>query len=51
VYSADLDKSLRFAQTLDKFDAGILKELQTEARLTNVELRSRICLSAAPCLK
>ncbi len=35
--------------TLDKFDLAILKELQTEARLTNAELASRVGLSAAPC--
>jgi Lrp/AsnC family leucine-responsive transcriptional regulator len=39
----------RFMQTLDKFDVAILKELQSEARLTNAELASRIGLSAAPC--
>jgi Lrp/AsnC family leucine-responsive transcriptional regulator len=35
--------------TLDKFDLAILKELQTEARLTNAELAARVGLSAAPC--
>jgi Lrp/AsnC family leucine-responsive transcriptional regulator len=40
---------IRFMQTLDKFDVAILKELQSEARLTNAELASRIGLSAAPC--
>jgi Lrp/AsnC family leucine-responsive transcriptional regulator len=35
--------------TLDKFDLAILKELQTQARLTNAELASRVGLSAAPC--
>jgi DNA-binding Lrp family transcriptional regulator len=38
-------------QTLDKFDVAILKELQTQARLANDELGSRIGLSAAPCVK
>ena len=36
-------------ETLDKLDIAILKELQTEARLTNTELASRVGLSAAPC--
>jgi Lrp/AsnC family leucine-responsive transcriptional regulator len=36
-------------ETLDKFDIAILNELQTEARLTNTELASRVGLSAAPC--
>lgn len=40
---------IQFMQTLDKFDVAILKELQTDARLTNAELASRIGLSAAPC--
>ena len=34
---------------LDKFDIHILAELQTDARLTNAELASRVGLSAAPC--
>ncbi len=36
-------------ETLDKFDLAILTELQTDARLTNTELASRVGLSAAPC--
>ena len=36
-------------ETLDKFDVAILKELQSEARLTNAELAQRVGLSAAPC--
>lgn len=35
--------------TLDKFDIAILRELQTDARLTNAELAQRVGLSAAPC--
>lgn len=42
---------IRLMQTLDKFDVAILKELQTQARLANDELGSRIGLSAAPCVK
>ena len=36
-------------ETLDKFDIAILQHLQTDARLTNAELASRVGLSAAPC--
>lgn len=36
-------------ETLDKFDLGILHELQANARLTNAELAQRVGLSAAPC--
>ena len=36
-------------ETLDKFDIAILQQLQTDARLTNAELASRVGLSAAPC--
>ena len=36
-------------ETLDNFDLAILHELQTDARLTNTELASRVGLSAAPC--
>ena len=34
--------------TLDRYDIAILRELQAEARLSNVELANRIGLSAAP---
>lgn len=36
-------------ETLDKFDWQILRELQTDARLTNTELAQRVGLSSAPC--
>jgi Lrp/AsnC family transcriptional regulator, leucine-responsive regulatory protein len=36
-------------EKLDKFDIAILDALQSEARLTNTELASRVGLSAAPC--
>lgn len=36
-------------EKLDKFDVAILMQLQTDARLTNAELSSRVGLSAAPC--
>ena len=36
-------------ETLDKFDLAILNELQTDGRLSNAELASRVDLSAAPC--
>ena len=36
-------------ETLDKFDIAILQNLQTDARLSNAELASRVGLSAAPC--
>ena len=36
-------------ETLDKFDIAILHELQSDGRLTNAELASRVGLSAAPC--
>ncbi|WP_206001737.1 Lrp/AsnC family transcriptional regulator [Paraburkholderia aromaticivorans] len=35
---------------LDAIDRKILKELQEDARLTNVELASRVNLSPSPCL-
>ena len=36
-------------ETLDKFDIAILRELQSDARITNAELAQRVGLSAAPC--
>jgi Lrp/AsnC family transcriptional regulator, leucine-responsive regulatory protein len=35
-------------ETLDRYDVAILRELQTDARLSNAELALRIGLSAAP---
>ena len=37
-------------EPFDTIDLRILEELQQEARLTNVELASRVNLSASPCL-
>jgi Lrp/AsnC family transcriptional regulator, leucine-responsive regulatory protein len=36
------------AETLDRYDIAILRELQHDARLSNTELAARIGLSAAP---
>ena len=36
-------------ENLDKFDVAILQELQSDGRLSNVELAQRVGLSAAPC--
>lgn len=36
-------------ENLDKFDLAILNELQSDGRLSNAELASRVGLSAAPC--
>ncbi|MDO9359937.1 MAG: AsnC family protein, partial [Polaromonas sp.] len=36
-------------ETFDKFDIAILNELQTDGRLSNAELSTRVGLSAAPC--
>lgn len=36
-------------ETLDKFDVAILQELQSDGRLSNAELATRVGLSAAPC--
>lgn len=37
--------------TLDSVDLQILKELQEDGRMTNVELARRVELSAPPCLR
>lgn len=37
--------------TLDRIDRRIAAELQTDARLSNVELASRVGLSPSPCLR
>src|SRR5499427_5734166 len=36
---------------LDAIDRQILKELQTDGRMTNVELAHRVGISAPPCLR
>ncbi len=37
-------------ETLDSFDVKILNQLQRDAKLSNVELASRVGLSPSPCL-
>ena len=37
--------------TLDAIDRRILSELQSEGRLTNLELAERVSLSPSPCLR
>jgi len=39
------------AARLDNIDRKILHELQNEGRITNVELASRVGISAPPCLR
>ena len=36
---------------LDPIDRKILAELQADGRMTNVELASRVGISAPPCLR
>ena len=42
------DSAESHGNALDRYDLAILRELQSEARLSNAELASRIGLSAAP---
>ena len=42
------DSAEAHGPALDRYDVAILRELQADARLTNIELASRIGLSAAP---
>lgn len=39
------------ARTLDNIDLQILRELQADGRITNVELATRVGLTAPPCLR
>ena len=39
------------AARLDAIDRQILKELQDDGRITNVELARRVGISAPPCLR
>ena len=36
---------------LDRIDWRILQEMQTDGRITNVELAARVGISAPPCLR
>ena len=36
---------------LDRIDLRILRELQKDGRMTNVELSQRVGISAPPCLR
>ncbi len=38
-------------KSIDRIDRAILRELQSQARITNVELARRVCLSPSPCLE
>jgi DNA-binding Lrp family transcriptional regulator len=40
-----------FKAELDDIDIRILRELQADGRMTNVELASRVGISAPPCLR
>lgn len=40
-----------FRADLDAIDVKILRELQAEGRITNVELSERVGISAPPCLR
>ncbi len=53
VYSAEtsLSPELRLRGRLDSIDWAILKELQADGSITNVELARRVGLSAPPCLR
>jgi Lrp/AsnC family transcriptional regulator, leucine-responsive regulatory protein len=45
---AEIDSGL---DGLDRLDRAILRELQADGRLTNVELAKRVRLSPSPCLR
>ncbi len=44
-------RSVRPLKALDGIDIAILAELQTDARLSNVELAERVKLTPTPCLE
>jgi DNA-binding Lrp family transcriptional regulator len=45
------DSLMVFRADLDTIDMKILRELQREGRITNVELSERVGISAPPCLR
>src|SRR5262249_56193292 len=46
-----ISKGAAVPARLDAIDRKILKELQDDGRITNVELASRVGISAPPCLR
>src|SRR4051812_12013899 len=46
-----IDWRIRMPARLDAIDRHILAELQDDGRITNVELASRVGISAPPCLR
>ncbi len=52
VFNTGLDQKMQKNQkNLDKIDTQILKELQSDGRMSNVELSRRVNLSPTPCLE
>lgn len=52
VFNTGLDQKMQKNQKhLDKIDTQILKELQSDGRMSNVELSRRVNLSPTPCLE
>jgi DNA-binding Lrp family transcriptional regulator len=49
--SSDVRQEKAVPATLDAIDRKILKELQDDGRMTNVELARRVGISAPPCLR
>lgn len=47
----NLDTVHRMVRALDPIDRQILRELQSDGRMTNVELAARVGLTAPPCLR
>ncbi len=45
------EKDSELLTELDKIDWSILRELQKDGRITNVELAQRVGISAPPCLR
>lgn len=46
-----MDRDLMKRSKLDEIDLHILRELQDNGRITNVELAKRVGISAPPCLR
>lgn len=46
-----MSRGLRVTKSLDDIDRQILRELQADGRITNVELAGRVGISPPPCLR
>jgi len=48
---ADISVIMQYMSTFDRYNSNILRELQTNGRISNIELADRVGLSPSACLR